>query len=100
MTANWELTKTGEVRAICWSCDRRSKPVDPRPDARPTSWELYGWSSAPYPIDCENVDGSVGPKFTCPRCKRLRDDRDRRGVTPLLSPSTTRAAAIQARRRG
>ncbi|CPR11962.1 hypothetical protein BN971_03255 [Mycobacterium bohemicum DSM 44277] len=96
MSSNWVAAGAGKVRAICEHCGRRSRPVESMPDGRPT-WDLPGWSSAPYPVDVEHRDGSHGTLFTCPGCRALADGRQRSGITPLLSPAPERAAAIRAR---
>jgi hypothetical protein len=92
--ANWEATKTGKVRAVCEWCGRRSSPVFPCNDGRPALFDLgRGWSVAPYPIGYQHADGSRGPRYTCPACARVRDERQLAGIRPLLSPTPERAAA-------
>lgn len=100
MIVNYEPTKTGKVRAVCCYCDRRSRPVDKFPDGRPAPWALARWASAPYPVTCQHDDGSFGTVYTCPSCMRLRDDRRRDGITPLLVPTAARVAAARAANRG
>lgn len=93
---NWVATSTGNVRAICQHCDRRSRPVAAEPDGRPGFWDLRGWTETPYPINHRHADGSRGSKFCCPSCYRRRVERQRQGVGPLLSPTAERLAATRA----
>lgn len=86
---NTETTKTGNLRVVCWSCDKRSRPFDPHIAFGPTSW-----ACAPYPESFEHRDGSTGRRWTCPACIKLRHQRQRDGVRPLLTPSPRRAEVI------
>ncbi|AXH45804.1 hypothetical protein SEA_GEAZY_43 [Gordonia phage GEazy] len=96
--SNCEVTRDGrKVRAICQWCGRRSRPVAPRFGDEPSFWDLSGWSAAPYPEDFTHRDGSSGTVYTCPACARLRDRRRADGISPLLSPSPARTAAIASR---
>lgn len=91
---NFESTKTGKVRAICSHCDRKSKAVEPNNDGQPSMFGLSGWSCAPYFATTEHADSSVGSKWTCPSCKKLRDQRQRDGIRPLLAPTAERQAVL------
>lgn len=42
------------------------------------------------------ADGSCGTQYTCPACRHVGNDRQRRGIRPLLTPTPERAAAIAA----
>ncbi|AMS02960.1 hypothetical protein SEA_MAGICMAN_39 [Gordonia phage MagicMan] len=93
--ANLEMIRDGrKVRAVCQSCDRRSRPVATRVGGAPSLWDLSGWSAATYPENFVHSDGSRGTVYTCPGCARTRDRRNAEGVRPLLSPAPRRAAAI------
>ena len=92
MIVNYEATKAGKVRAICTYCDRKSKAVEPMTDGRP-GFGLFGWSCAPHFVTTQHQDGSFGPLYTCPSCKKLRDKRQRESITPLLVPTAERLAA-------
>ena len=71
---NFIATKDGKARAVCETCDKRSRPVRADADGEPSMWELpRGWSSAPYPHDFVHTDGSVGTKWICPACKKRLD---------------------------
>jgi len=62
-------TRSGKVRAVCEFCNRKSKPVGAANDGEPSIWALpLGWSTAPYPRHFKHQDGSVGSKWTCPKC--------------------------------
>ena len=87
---NAETTKTGKLRVVCWSCDKRSRPFDPHM----VVFGPAGWACAPYPESFEHRDGSTGRMFTCPACIKLRCTRERSGIQPLLTPSPRRAEVI------
>ncbi|WLP91302.1 hypothetical protein [Gordonia sp. NB41Y] len=93
-------TSTGTVRTVCSSCDRLSRPRRANAHGQPhwADWPR-GWSEAPYPRDFVHADGSLGSTFTCPRCARLRAERQAAGITPLLEPSPRRIARIAELRR-
>lgn len=93
---NTETTTTGKLRAVCECCDKRSRSFDPKSAAfGPT-----GWACAPYPAEFVHRDGSAGRRWTCPACIKLRRQRQRDGIRPLLAPSPRRAAAIASRAEG
>lgn len=59
----------GRASAVCWSCARKSNPVEVDRDAEPDLWELAdGWSQAPFPSHFVHRNGSVGSLYTCPSC--------------------------------
>lgn len=96
---NWEPAGDGRIRVVCQWCDRRSRPLQLTPDGKPHLWDLTdGWSETGFPPDYEHRDGSLGPQYTCPACTRLRQQRQQDGITPLLAPSSRRAAVMAGRR--
>lgn len=90
--ANHIPTTTGRVRAVCEFCDRKSRPVEAGRDGQPAT-EPAGWTVARFPANHRHGDGSHGSTWTCTSCRRLREQRQRDGVRPLLVPSADRVAA-------
>lgn len=84
---NVVTTQTGKVRAVCYHCGKRSRPVEPDEQGRIPFGEIT-WSCAPYSPGFEHRDGSTGDLWFCPACDR----------TPLpRSPHPDRAAALAER---
>jgi len=80
----------GHVRAVCFICDRRSRPVKPDSFGEPDLFAMArGWSQAPFPADYQHPDGSVGSTYTCPAC----NSRLHKGETLAMPARRSKAAA-------
>lgn len=67
--ANHTPVRNGKSAAICVCCNKQSRQVRVDSDGEPDLWHMArGWSVAPFPVDCQHRDGSVGSKYTCPAC--------------------------------
>jgi len=81
----------GKSSAVCYVCERKSRPVALDRDGEPNMWALpRGWSTAPYPAGFKHSDGSTGSTYTCPACNA----RLRRGETLRRSTNATAVRSV------